>query len=106
MTLPTLSAISTLRDEAIAAGDTAMAQIATAALDGYTDAIIECARVIDDARAQDDGDDAAPTWTVYHGGSLDGMGRWSGPHASCAEAKREAQRCRMIAGGVPAIRRN
>ena len=53
--LPTISAISTLRDEALAAGDTAMAQIATAALDGYTDAIVECRRVIDDARARGGG---------------------------------------------------
>jgi len=57
--LPTITQIATLRDEALAAGDTAMAQIATAALDGYTDAIIECARVLTDARAQDGGEHAA-----------------------------------------------
>jgi len=104
--LPTISAISTLRDEAIAAGDTDQSRVCTAALDGYTDALLECARVVDDAAAQEDDCDPPPTWTVYHGGSLHGLGRWSGPHASCAEAKREAQRCRMTVGGAPTIRRD
>ena len=56
--LPTISAISALRDEAIAAGDTDQARVCTAALDGYTDAIIECARVVDGARARGGGADA------------------------------------------------
>ena len=104
--LPTDDQITALRNEALAAGDTEMAVIATSALDGYTGALAECASVIDDAAAQEDDCDPPPTWTVYHGGSLDGMGRWSGPHASCAEAKREAQRCRMTVGGAPTIRRD
>ena len=50
--LPTPTQITQLRSEALEAGDTAMARIATAALDGVTAALVECARVIDAAAAQ------------------------------------------------------
>uniref|UniRef100_A0A6M3J5X0 Uncharacterized protein n=1 Tax=viral metagenome TaxID=1070528 RepID=A0A6M3J5X0_9ZZZZ len=47
----------------------------------------------------------APTWDVFHGGALHGLGHWSGPHASLDEARASARACRMIVGGAPAILR-
>lgn len=46
---------------------------------------------------------ATRRWTVYHGGSMHGMGRWSGPHGSILEAQQSARRCRQVVGGAPTI---
>ena len=45
------------------------------------------------------------TWTVYHGGSLLGLGRWSGPHATEAAAEASARECVQVVGGEPTIER-
>ena len=50
----TITQISTLRDEAGSAGDTAMVRICDAAFTGDRDAVAECARCIADAEAMDD----------------------------------------------------
>ena len=52
MTNLTTSQIEALRAEAAQAGDFAMVDICNAALDGDSDAMAECARVIVDAAAQ------------------------------------------------------
>ncbi len=43
-------------------------------------------------------------WNVYHGGPLKGLGRWSGPHRTHAEACEEQEKCRNVAGGNPIVR--
>jgi len=43
-------------------------------------------------------------YTVYHGGSLMGLGRWSGPHATRREAEESADECSRIVGGSPIIK--
>ena len=43
-------------------------------------------------------------YTVYHGGSLLGLGRWSGPHRSHGAAERSAAKCERVVGGTPTIR--
>ena len=50
----TTASIETLRTEALAAGDQAMADLCTAALDGDDDAMGACAVAIANARAQAD----------------------------------------------------
>lgn len=40
---------------------------------------------------------------VWHGGKHFGLGRWSGPHATRAEAEDSADACRKIIGGDPII---
>jgi len=42
-------------------------------------------------------------WHVCHGGSLYGLGRWSGPHASEAEARDSAREARLVVGGSPIV---
>jgi hypothetical protein len=49
----TVEQIETLRAEAASAGDTAQVAICDRATDGDDSAIAECARVINEARAQD-----------------------------------------------------
>ena len=45
-------------------------------------------------------------WVVYHGGHrMLGMGRYSGPHATRAEAEASAGECRRVHGGSPIIER-
>lgn len=51
-----------------------------------------------------DADWETPEYTVYHGGQLRGLGRWSGPHATRQEAESEAARCKATVGGDPIIR--
>lgn len=54
-----LDQIKTLAVEASAAGDAAQVAICRAALDGDVEALAECARVIDAARAMDDDQEEA-----------------------------------------------
>ena len=42
-------------------------------------------------------------YTVLHGGSLMGLGRWSGPHSTRQEAEESAAECRRVVGGSPII---
>jgi hypothetical protein len=37
---------------------------------------------------------------VYHGGQLYGQGRWSGPHATRAEAEKSCGECVRVTGAV------
>ena len=45
------------------------------------------------------------TWTVYHGGSLYGLGVWSEGHTTRAEALASARECRQVVGGEPFVER-
>lgn len=42
-------------------------------------------------------------YTVYHGGTHYGLGRWSGPHATWHDAEESRLACRQIVGGEPFV---
>ena len=46
----------------------------------------------------------ADQYSVYHGGSLYGMGRWSGPHTTLMEAMASARACEQTVGSRAIIR--
>jgi len=45
----------------------------------------------------------ATEFFVFHGGSLNGQGRWSGPHATRSEAEQSREECARVCGGSPAV---
>jgi hypothetical protein len=57
-----------------------------------------------EARPENNCDIASrPAWYVYHGGTLLGAGRWSGPHGTAEEAEASRAECVRFAGGSPTV---